>query len=79
MNGLVPPDDWASAAGLLGRILGEANPAMGYRLTASAAQGLTGYALAPGRDAGGRRVLRRHDTLFRTQVDLAWSLSQSLR
>ncbi len=79
MNGLVPPDEWAAAAALLGTILGEADPAMGYHLTASAAEGLTGYALAPGRAAGGRRVLRRHDTLFRTQVDLAWGLSESLR
>lgn len=79
MNGLVPPDEWAAAAALLGTILGEADPVMGYRLTASAAEGLTDYALAPGRAAGGRRVLRRHDTLFRTQVDLAWSLSESLR
>lgn len=79
MNGLVPPDDWAAAAALLGSILGEADPSMGYHLTASAAQGLTDYALAPVRAAGGRRVLRRHDALFRTQVDLAWSLSESLR
>ncbi len=79
MNGLVPPDDWAAGAGLLGRILGEADPAMGYHLTAEAARGLTAYALAPERMAGGRRVLRRHDALFRTQVDLAWSLSESLR
>lgn len=79
MNGLVPPDDWAVAAGLLGSILAEGDPATGYHLTASAAQGLTEYALAPERAAGGRRVLRRHDTLFRTQVDLAWGLSESLR
>ena len=79
MNGLVPPDDWAAAAGLLGTILGEADPAMGYHLTAEAARGLTDYALAPERATGGRRVLRRHDSLFRTQVDLAWTLAESLR
>lgn len=79
LNGLVPPDEWAAAAGLLGGILAEADPAMGYHLTAGAAEGLTAYALAPERAAGGRRVLRRHDALFRTQVDLAWGLSESLR
>ena len=45
----------AAAAGLLGSILAEGDPATGYHLTASAAQGLTEYALAPERAAGGRR------------------------
>lgn len=79
MNGLVPPDEWATAAGLLGVILAEEDPAAGYHLAAGAAQELRDYALAPGRGEGGRRALRSRDSIFRTQVDLAWGLSESLR
>lgn len=80
MNGLVPADEWASAAGLLGRVLAEGgSPDTGYHLAAGAARGLTDYALTPGRGEGGRRALRQRDAIFRVQVDLAWGLSETLR
>lgn len=80
LRGLVPPDDWAAAATLLATVLAEGGEIEGgYRLAARAADGLRDYLRAPARSEDGGRILRENDALFRTQVQLAWGLSESLK
>ena len=75
----MPPEDWAIAASLLSTILAEGGqPESGYQLAAAAAAGLRDYVLAPSRSEDTRRILRRNDELFRTQVALAWGLAETL-
>lgn len=79
MQGLVPPDDWSIAAALLGGVLAQGGQVeSGYALVAQAAEGLRDYLRAPARSEDGGRILRQNDALFRTQVELAWRLSESL-
>lgn len=80
LRGLVPPDDWAVAATLLATVLAQGGDIEGgYRLAAQAADGLRDYLRAPARSEDGGRILRENDALFRTQVELAWGLSESLK
>ena len=77
-QGRVRADDWATAAVLLSNVLTETGePAMAYAMIAEAADGLRAYAMAPERSNETRQTLDSNARVFRSQVDLAWSLAHT--